>query len=87
MRAFTESHTDTDTKSGAIEKTSYSTEVELQSVEDRDTAALARLGKKPILKVLHWSMLEGGDLLRATETIYLLVYAWLYMYHSNHMGG
>ena len=34
-----------------VEKSPLRTEIEVSSVEERDVQALARLGKKPILKV------------------------------------
>ena len=42
---------------GVIEKSPHTTELEIPSQEERDVQALARLGKKPILKV--WLRLSG----------------------------
>lgn len=36
---------------GSMEKSTHNTEIEVSSEAGRDVAALARLGKKPVLKV------------------------------------
>ena len=40
-----------------MKKSAHTTETEVSSEEERDAQALARLGKKPILKVCsgHWT--------------------------------
>lgn len=73
----------------AMEKPPHHTETEIPSQEQRDVLALARLGKKPILKVC----LAAGQgapehtSLTTTATIFLLVHSRLYLHYLDHMGS
>jgi len=72
----------------ALEKSPHHTETEISSVDQRDAQALARLGKKPVLKVClkHRTRHVQDMSLKVTAAVLLFVYPRLYMHHLDHMG-
>ena len=72
-----------------MKKSARTTETEVSSEAERDAQALARLGKKPILKV---GILKDLDVLLGSEsdklaTFYVPVNVGLYVHNSHHMGS
>ena len=74
-----------------LEKPPYNIEVDASSVADSDVAALARLGKRPVLKVYPgrriFIELFKRSSLTTVATIYLHVHSWVYLYNLDHMGS
>ncbi len=57
-----------------IEKSPYTTEIEVLTAAERDAQALARLGKKPVLKVMNavrrpLDLMEDESEMRAASSI------------------
>lgn len=69
-------------------KSPHTVELELPSEAERDEQALARLGKKPILKARN--PIGNFHHSKANEelaTVLLPVHVRIYMYHLDHMGS
>lgn len=74
---------------GSIEKAIHNTEIEVSSEADRDVAALARLGKKPVLKVdpARHVLSSNSIMLTIQATIHVYFNFWLYLHHLDNLGS
>lgn len=76
-----------------VGKTPHVIESELPSADQRDAQALARLGKKPILKVRDswWKGLSSSSAVDGAErpiaTLLLHSHVGLHMYSPGNLGG
>ena len=71
-----------------IKKSARTTETEVSSEAERDAQALARLGKKPILKVCSGIWMHSQAMnLTILATFYLPINVGLYVHNSDHMGS